>query len=86
MAKTCKLCKKRRSLSARGYCDECATRLSQNAIAQLRAKSGPIYEKWKANRLKAMKKLVDEEKPFIGIKGTPPGQDSDLPELPEYPE
>jgi len=51
----CKLCgKKKVKLSRRGYCVECATKLNQNAVAQLRVKKGEIYDKWRINLLKSM--------------------------------
>ncbi|GAI55767.1 unnamed protein product [marine sediment metagenome] len=85
MGKRCKLCAKKRSLSVRGYCKECSTKLSQNTIAQLRAKSGPIFERWKTNRLAAMEKLLAAEKSLPEVTETQQPQESDLPELPDYP-
>ena len=53
----CKLCKKSKDLSRRGFCDECSKKLNQLAIAQMRAKQGKTYEKWRDNLIRAMEKL-----------------------------
>ena len=54
----CKLCRKKKGkLSRRGFCIECSRKLNQNAIAQLRAKNGPVYEKW----LSGLKKYFEVE-------------------------
>jgi len=47
---TCKIChKKKRKLSARGLCEDCSKNRNVSAIFQMRAKEGPVYEKWKKN-------------------------------------
>ena len=53
----CKLCGKSKDLSRRGYCADCSKRKNQLAIAQMRAKEGKTYEKWRDNLIKAMEKL-----------------------------
>ncbi|GAI06541.1 unnamed protein product [marine sediment metagenome] len=52
----------------------------------MRAKSGPIYERWKTNRLKALQKEVDAEKPLPEYPETQQPREPELPDLPEYPE
>ena len=47
---TCKLCNKKKNyITNNGFCVECASKLNQDSISQMRVKRGPIYEKWKTN-------------------------------------
>jgi len=47
-------------LSHRGFCKTCRAELHAEMVEQLRAKEGPIYERWK----KAVMKALD--KPTVG--------------------
>lgn len=43
----CPRCHRTRELGPSGLCHECAIQKVRDAAEQLRAKSGPIYEKWR---------------------------------------
>lgn len=45
----CKFCgKPKRNISRRRLCKACQNALQRSAILQMKEKSGPVYEKWKA--------------------------------------
>jgi len=55
---TCKICgKKKKFLSARKLCSNCSKNKNLSAIYQMRAKEGPVYEKWKLKIINALEKL-----------------------------
>ena len=59
MAK-CKKCRKQRKfLSQKGYCDPCSDKIRNLVVAQLRAKEGKYYERWK----EGMAKSIEGTKP-----------------------
>ncbi len=45
-------------LSNRGYCQACAQERLNDAVRQMRDKSGPLYEKWRVNYIAAMAGVV----------------------------
>ncbi|GAI20076.1 unnamed protein product [marine sediment metagenome] len=59
----CKLCGKRRKvLSQRKLCEKCSKKVMENTVAQMRAKNGPYYDKWKEGMLRYLKKSAKAKK------------------------
>lgn len=54
--KPCKRCGVNLKLNRKGYCVACAIQRSYDSMAQLSAKKGPFYEKWKKGMLAALKR------------------------------
>jgi len=59
---SCKACGRRTYVSQHGLCDECGARRFEETIRQLRERSGPIYERWRARIRSATKKSREEER------------------------
>ena len=52
--KPCKRCGEVAAVSKRGYCRLCGYTLMVDSVRQLKAKKGPVYEKWKAGLLASL--------------------------------
>lgn len=59
----CRKCGKRKgSLSWQKLCNKCSEAKEHLAIAQMRAKEGPVWEKWKKGLMEAVVKADQESK------------------------
>ena len=53
----CRECGKFAALSQHGLCDECGVKRMRNSIAQMRGKSGEIYERWKREISRSVRRV-----------------------------